>query len=495
MSLGMISFSTPMYLTRTFLIFVFLFLTRALHGAPWIDADNGRLRSHVELLADAGYLDVSVTTWPLLWSDLASQLDKSAKLDMPSALRLAVYELKFELRRQSGSAVKRSIKLDIANGRKAFDMRPSGETEKYALQKQLDWDGKSLALRLQGNLRSNGERSSFESTLEGSYFVGNGGGWLVGAGSIDRWWGPGNVSSLILSHNARPQNGLLLRTMGDQKFKSEWLSWIGAWQFVGFISQLEESRAIPEAKLTGMRLTSRPLKDLELGVSRVMMWGGKGRDNNLSAFWRSFTASEENTEDGEGNQLGGFDARYSFEIPGHIRGAVYGQLIGEDEAGALPSKYLSLFGGQVSVFSQGGNYFSGYLEYSDTAAGSLNEPQYGAAYGHSTFTTGYRYRGKAIGSAFDGDARSISLGTQVVMSDQKSVRAGFSKSKLNRAGGSAGNTLVEEPLDIYAADVVFDFLLLGGRGALAYRYVNKARQLAVPGVVKHGVAASWQYRY
>jgi hypothetical protein len=113
--------------------------------------------------------------------------------------------------------------------------------------------------------------------------------------------------------------------------------------------QLENERHIPDTQFFGMRFTFRPLPTLEIGLSRSAQWCGEGRPCDASTFFDLLLGRDNrgdddiNPENEPGNQLAGYDFRWSPTIFGH-RLAAYGQLIGEDEAGGFPSRYIGQFG-------------------------------------------------------------------------------------------------------------------------------------------------------
>ena len=56
-----------------------------------------------------------------------------------------------------------------------------------------------------------------------------------------------------------------------------------------------------------------------------------------------------------------------------------------------------------------------HIEAADTVCRfSVPDPLYGCAYEHRSYTAGYRYRGRAIGAAMDGDGRMYSMGATLV---------------------------------------------------------------------------------
>jgi len=214
--------------------------------------------------------------------------------------------------------------------------------------------------------------------------------WRVGAGLTAHQWGPGWDGSLILGTAARPFANASVDAASGVLPRSNFWWWLGEVDFNAFFGQLENDRGDHAGPyLMGMRLVVRPLPELELGASRTAQWGGEGRDNSWSAFWKAVTGRDNQDDDPNnqpGNQLGGFDARYSLDH--WLSGvAVYGQMIGEDEAASLPSKYM---------YQAGASWRStramAFVEWTDSTAGIP-----GVAYNHHIYTDGYRYRGRPLG--------------------------------------------------------------------------------------------------
>jgi len=66
-------------MTNTFLklsISLTLLLCSIAHAQPWIDTSDIHLKSNIQLLADKGYILTPVTTYPLMWHDIARDLKK-----------------------------------------------------------------------------------------------------------------------------------------------------------------------------------------------------------------------------------------------------------------------------------------------------------------------------------------------------------------------------------------------------------------------------------
>ncbi len=102
--------------------------------------------------------------------------------------------------------------------------------------------------------------------LDGTYGSMRLGNWLLTAGGLDRWWGPGWDGSLLLSNNARPIPAIALDRESSRPFESKWLSWIGPWRFSTFMGRMEEHREDRDHPwLFGTRLSFRPFANIKIG--------------------------------------------------------------------------------------------------------------------------------------------------------------------------------------------------------------------------------------
>ena len=66
--------------------------------------------------------------------------------------------------------------------------------------------------------------------LDGSYVGVTVGNFMISAGAMDRWWGPGWDGSLILSSNARPIPGLTVERNYTDASRWPVLRWFGPWR-------------------------------------------------------------------------------------------------------------------------------------------------------------------------------------------------------------------------------------------------------------------------
>ena len=476
-------------------LFLAMSISMATSAQPWVDASDTRLRQHLAMLNDAGHINISLSTWPLMWAEVDRALASVDVAELNAAERYAWRELRFEKKKQADKGGKRSIGFGVTNSPSPIRHADKRSYYKAEVVKRMQWDGDAWALGLQGNAFRD-EDGDFESHLDGSYVARAVGDWAVGLGAIDRWWGPSESHSLILSNNARPVPAFFLRTKSSQSFESAWLSWLGNWDFTMFVGQLESSRVVPEAKLTGMRFVFRPLHGLEIGLSRAMQWGGKGRDDGIDAFFKSLTSQDENTEDGAGNQLGGFDARYGWPVRQGFSSALYFQMIGEDEAGFMPSKYTAQFGveGRWALAERADSIHLS-LEWLDSTAGVLGAEHPDTAYEHSAYRTGYRYRGLPMGASVDNDSRALSVRAVWVMPNRKSLQLRVDRWQLNRVGSGGRHSLTVSPQSLWHAGVAYEFVWSNVRWRLAGDAYSKGVESLSGDFDRFAANVELEYRY
>ena len=397
-------------------------------ASPWVEPGDAFARFKLQQAADRGELDAIVSTWPLsrsnakliksqegapdmtLWNDLSAHIGSEASLTISGATSPDM------IRGFSGG------------------VREAGEVDFT-----LDYVGDSIAVGISPSFVVD-PTDDEKIRLDGSYLATTFNNWPAGAGYIDRWWGPGWQSSMILSDNARPLPTVWLNRRNTNTSSSPWLSWLGPWQFTAFAGQFEKERAIPNAKLIGMRLNFRPVDGLEIGLSRLIQWGGEGQPQSASSLWDSFLGKDNFGANGErqdpGNQLAGIDLRYGFAIGDNTLG-LYTQVVGEDEAGYLPSRKVYQFGMDwTSQWFKGSQQW--FIEGVDTLTeglfGGERRPNY--AYEHFNYESGMRHLGRNIATTFDADARAVTFGGYHFSSPEVRWHAALTYAELNRDGAS-----------------------------------------------------------
>ena len=440
-----------------------LAVVRAATAGPFVPPGDAWLRADIALLADYGVLEGPVTTWPLAWGPLLADLENARRVgELPPIVSQALARVLSAADEQAGTANLR-VKVALAGAENPSRIRSFAATPRESAEvgAGIDWTGNRFTIQLNGHLVQ-GPDDDQDARADGSVIGVALGNFAFAASTLDRWWGPGWDGSLILSSNARPIPALTLDRTFTDAFESRWLRWLGPWDVSVLMGQMESKRAVPDTRFFGMRFNFRPLSSLEIGLTRTARWCGEGRPCDFDTFADLLAGRDNVGDDGiatgnePGNQMAGIDIRWSLGQR-NLPIAVYGQFIGEDEAGGFPSRYL----GQVGVEGAGlwGQEWSyrWFAELSDTSCGFYeSDALFDCAYNHRIYSDGYRYRGRVIGHGVDNDARVLSFGLLLADNAVTRWRVLTRVGELNRGGTpDSRNTLTPFAEDFASFDVAW----------------------------------------
>lgn len=432
-------------------------------AGPAIAAGDSILRHDILVLADHGILPGPVSTWPLAWGPIVEALGRHEPRDvLPPGVAASLERVRQRARRETRTDAT-TFDARAAAAHNPVRIRSFHATPREEAEAGIggSWTGDRFAATVKVQLV---ERSAGDADVrvDGSQLGVALGNWTLSAHTLDRWWGPGWDASIILSNNARPFPVLSLDRNFTDAFDTPWLRWIGPWDLNVMVGQLESSRHVPDARFLGMRINFRPLPTLEIGLSRTAQWCGEGRPCGVDVLTdlllgRDNIGDDAIGDDNEpGNQLAGFDFRW---VPRLFGGPVafYAQLIGEDEAGGFPSRYLGQFG--VEASGSVGEHWSwrAFGEFAGTSCQfHESSERFNCGYNHSIYRTGYRYRGRPIGHGADNDARLYSAGLLLAGNDGTQWRLTLRDGELNRGGlPDVRNTISAVPADLLSIDVAY----------------------------------------
>lgn len=413
-------------------VFIGFGMMSMLASAQNLYMNDMKLKSELDWLNAQGVTHISTSTWPLTANEITKAIT-TAKVTTDAQQKI-VQSVHDTLAQNPNSLVRAEVEAYLQTNRQQL---PQTFADDYLAGQQvaaaIGLSEENWEMKLQANLKNdNPVDDSDDISFEGSYIAGTAANqWLI-AGQVPTWWGPGNDGSLIRGDASRPVAGITMQRDDQSAPTSPYTSWIGPWQYQLFAGQLEDYEAVPKAKLFGARLTANPLPWLEVGASRTFQWGGEGRPQSLSSFGDAVLGTRDNGDTGKedpANQLGGFDARMNLAPLVNIPTTVYGQYVGEDEAGGLPAKNMYLAGADYASQAYGMPYQL-YAEYADTrTSGEVR----GVSYDHSTYEDGYYQQGYPLGHSLGGDAESISIGSKIWLGNGDFLRAKLQYAKVNQS--------------------------------------------------------------
>jgi hypothetical protein len=191
----------------------------------------------------------------------------------------------------------------------------------------------------------------------------------ISFGQEEMTWGTGHYAPLSQSANSQPLPALRM-----QSIHPSYLPWILRYLGPGrrqvFMGQLDHDRlvdlGVPLSEQSGLPVVSRPwivghvlvfkpLPWLELGMTRVILFGGSHNDHyNFSGFLGRFTGiNTGKPSNGQTHSRGGLFTR--FRIPWLRNTIVYQEMVGADNlTGEIPT--IGRFMPFLSVSEQGGVY-------------------------------------------------------------------------------------------------------------------------------------------
>jgi len=387
------------------------------HAGTLVDQGDLGLRHDIQLLADHGILRGPVSSWPIPRAALVDMNESRLEGAPPSVLAAwsRVRAVLGDDTRLGYHARAGFVQKDPQRFR-GFANEPREQQE---LELGVTWRGEGrLSGRLAGTVAGHAQDDR-TFRLDNSYLALDLGNWLLSAEAVDRYWGPGYDGSLILGNNARPVPSLAIRRGVPRAFDVPVLRWAGPWDLQVSMGRKESDRPTPNPYLFTARVTFRPAESFEAALVRTAQWGGEGQPESLRSFGDMLIGRSNvgDTSDGPesdlANQFAGYEMRWTSPI-GSRPYALYGQYIGIDERDYLPLKFIGLFGLETWGGAGSVGSYRLYLEYADTLVefnrADPAEPRTSSPYFHRRYRGGYRYRGRVLGHAIDGDSRMVSVG-------------------------------------------------------------------------------------
>jgi hypothetical protein len=263
------------------------------------------------------------------------------------------------------------------------------------------YDNKSIQ-NITLNFTKNGQLSFDQSHLK--YKINN---TTIGIGKIHRNWSFSPITSLILSNNARPSDSVFINMKAEKKSNNPFFSWIGPWSVEGFNSILSGNNIPKNTMLLGMRILFEPVNNLKFELVKTSQWGGKGYPKNLSSLSSAIIGNTNENENSNINQLAGFGFSYKFNKD-NLPYRIYGQFIGEDEAGNLPSCYMHLLG--TELISSKTKYATKVgFEYVDTRIDRTTHGFCGPNTAYNNGIYAYTNYGISMGAPIDTEGKSLNL--------------------------------------------------------------------------------------
>jgi hypothetical protein len=228
--------------------------------------------------------------------------------------------------------------------------------------------------------------------LNRGYLKVGGGTFEVEVGKDENWLGLGYRGAITLTNNA--ENFTLLKLSSPEPIP---VPYVGALKYAVIASRFDNTTVDGTERqpwFYAIKLSVKPLENLEVGFNLGKQVGGPGVDNSFGDTMRGLVGG---TFHDNSNGLAGIEARFRFRS---LRNAeLYGEFSGEDTAFFWPIVESYVAGVYVPRLTEDGrNDFRFELFQGNQIL-----------YSHSTFPNGYIYKNMPIGHSQGGATRDFFL--------------------------------------------------------------------------------------
>ena len=387
-----------------------VFAASPVRASPWAEVGDNQLRSDIELLAAAGILDGITTHWPLPWASVVRAIQHASLGRQSASVQAAARRVLERARGENRSGLSTTLTLDATNTPSAvygFDGMGRGKG-----QGQLSIGGNAGIFS--GRISLGGFAQGFHGNQlklmpEGTYLSAKLGDTLVYAGYLNHWWGPGQISALSLSNNARPMPQIGIERASTTASSWPVLNWLGPWQMEFLLGYMDGPRIQRDTYYNALRFTFNPAPGLEIGLARTEQFCGQGHP--CAPIRDYFSFANNDTTLNRTNDEGLVDIKYSH-VFGEVPAQIYMQLMNEDSSPFSHSGTSHLFGATLFL-PVAENPLKLTAEYANSLSTrdifSFGDYFYGFSYTNGTYPDGMRYRGRTIGFSLDDDSTLLSL--------------------------------------------------------------------------------------
>jgi membrane-associated phospholipid phosphatase len=288
--------------------------------------------------------------------------------------------------------------------------------------------------------------------------------WQLSFGRQSLWWGPGEGGPLMFSDNTQPVNMFRVNRVSPLQLPSI-LKFLGPLRMEFFIGQVSGHRFVatptgatgswsqlldPQPFIHGEKLSLRPTRNLELGLSRTTIFAGQGIPFTTHTFLRSlFNVGHFTGAGGDstypGDRLSGLD--FSYRIP-KLRNwlTIYGNGYANDQIIFLPTGYperaIWVAGFYLSRFPRVSKLDlrleGGYTD--NPLGGYLAQGYY---YGNLRYLNGYTSDGNVLGSWIGRGGQSEQVWTNYWFSAHNRLQLNFRHQKISQQFIPGGGSLTD----------------------------------------------------
>ena len=426
-------------------LFLFLLLCLSIKdvdSSPWGTPDDALLKHDLQILTDAGLLNIPLNTWPIAWGDVAYNLKVDNPDELSPEILLSFQRIRQRLMKEQMGGISTNTEIKVSkNPDRIMSFFDPVNVKKLAAS-NVSYMSKNLVINLKY------EKTDIYDLLDESHISLARGNYSMTLGSKKNWWGPGWMGSTVLSTNARPIKGLSIERNFSDPFQNRFLSILGNWDLAFILGDIKSINQAPDRRFTALRIGMRPRDNLEIGFSKSAVICEKGSGCGLSKVIDGIIGSDEVYD------LNTFDYRVSgsmFDLPY----AAYGQI-----SGSTLSNSVGLFGLESWGSIEESQKFESYRIFSELSSSTCGifggKSKYGCAYQDSKYPSAYHNNRQNIGHPLDGDSTALSLGGILVINNTQLFKSTLAFGRINR-GSSSGYLFSKNETDFINFNLGYQF--------------------------------------
>lgn len=325
-------------------------------ASPWVNTDDRYLKTSIKLLADAGYLNIPINTYPLMWQPILAELANADTAHMDQAELFAFLRVTSAL-----NAVRTNHIENLSISAASDKLLPIGFGSAYGERAKL-----SVGSELKGDNWALGVQKSFyhdafsvtdyalhadvidysqSHDWQGSYAAYTLGNWVLSASQQPQWWGPGYDSSFHFSGNLSSYGPaakiLRINRLNSAAPLSDALSVLGPVNMTFEYGQQPGSAVLRHHKFTAARVSLKPWQSVELAASvsnhQRLSDMQQQRLGVFTDYVLTDTAFTDAASSNESQTITNFDIRYRY----NKQTAIYAALthVGDENGYLIGSEY------------------------------------------------------------------------------------------------------------------------------------------------------------
>jgi len=315
--------------------------------------------------------------------------------------------------------------------------------------------------------------------LNRGYLKLGGGALELEVGRDENWLGLGYRGNITLTNNA--ENFTQVKLFSPEPIAVKYL---GALKYALVVSRFDETNvdgAVRQPWFYALKLSAKPVDNLEVGFNLGRQVGGPGVNNSLGDSLRGLIGG---TAADNSNGLAGFEARYRF--PGLRNAELYGELSGEDTALFWPIVESYVAGLYLPRLSDDGRNDFRFEFFQGNQI----------LYTHGIFNEGYIYKDLPLGHSQGGATQDFFFRGSHWFSVRNNVALEYiytNRGKVGRIPVAGVEQAVERK---HAGRIFWNMPLYGDMDAqLGYGVERVSNLNLVPGVERTNQLVKFEVRY